>query len=175
MRGPCYRRTPRHTTHRKDLPAQVRITRPQHPFDGTTLAVFGRRRYQGKPHLVLILPDGSRSLIPTEWTDLASSPPGSLAGPKLNTPLGCATDLLHARAVVDALLNRHAPSDGNGEKSVREESNHRATQSAFSRLPSSGSPSLGNVGERAKNAGDRSSGTTDRPSNLSPSKRGERS
>ena len=170
-----YRRTPRHTTHLKDLPAQVRITRPQHPFDGKTLAVFGRRRYQGKPHLVLILPDGSRSLIPTEWTDLDSFPPGSLAGPKLNTPLGCVTDLLHARAVVDALLNRHAPSDGNGEKSDREESDHLATQSELSRHPPSGSPSLGNVGEQAKNAGDRSSGTTDRPSNLSPSKRGERS
>src|ERR1700730_7646335 len=76
-RGRCCRRTPRHTPHLKDLPEQVRITRPQHPFEGKALAVFGRRRYQSKPHLILILPDGSRALIPTEWTDLDSSTPGS--------------------------------------------------------------------------------------------------
>jgi len=127
------RRTPRHTTHLKDLPEHVRITRRQHPFDGKELVVFGRRRYQGKPHLVLILPDGSRSLIPTEWTDLDSSTPGSLALPKQNNPLGFVKDLLHARAVVDALLHRRGTSDGKGEKSVPEENNHLATNSELPR------------------------------------------
>src|SRR3984893_2915981 len=47
------RRTPRHTTHHKDLPEHVTITRPHHPFVGRSLAIFGRRRYQGKLHLIL--------------------------------------------------------------------------------------------------------------------------
>ncbi len=168
-------RTPRHTTHLKDLPEQVRITRPQHPFEGKALAVFGRRRHQSKPHLILILPDGSRSLIPTEWTDLDSSTPGSAAVPKQNAHLGFVADLLHTRAVVDALLHRRATSDGNDEKSVREENHHRATQSELSRYPHSGKPSLGNVEEPTTSGGDRSFGTTDRPSNRSQSKTGERS
>jgi hypothetical protein len=108
-------RTPRHTTHHKDLLEHVTITRPHHPFEGKTLAVFGRRHHQSKPHLILILPDGSRSLIPTDWTDLDSSTPDVPAVPKQNTNLGFVADLLHTRAVVDALLNRLATSDGNGE------------------------------------------------------------
>jgi hypothetical protein len=175
MRGSNYRRTPQHTTHLKDLPERVRIIRPQHPFDGKALAVFGRRRYQGKPHLILILPDGSRSLIPTEWTDLDSSMPGSLVLPKQNTPLGFVKDLLHTRAVVDALLHRRASSVNNGEKSVPEENAHLATHSELSRPSHPGNPGLGNAGERAKDGGDRSSGSTDRPSNRSQSKTGERS
>ena len=151
----------------------MRITRPRHPFEGKALAVFGRRHHQSKPHLILILPDGSRSLIPTEWTDLDSSTPGS---PAVQNPhLGFVTDLLHSRAVVDALLHRRATSDGHDEESVPEEKHHRATQSELSRPSYSGSPSLGNVEERTTNGGDRSSGTTDRPSNRSQSKTGERS
>src|SRR6516164_11286468 len=67
--GAC-RRTPRHTTHHKDLPEHVTITRPQHPLEGKTLAVFGQRRYTDKLHLILILPKGGRALIPKEWTDI---------------------------------------------------------------------------------------------------------
>jgi hypothetical protein len=73
------RTTPRHTTHHKDLPEYVTIIRPYHPFEGNKLAVFGRRRYQGKSHLILTLPDGSRSLMPVEWTDLDSFKQDSLA------------------------------------------------------------------------------------------------
>jgi hypothetical protein len=40
-----------------------------------------------------------------------------MPSPKQNTHLGFVTELLHTRAVVDALLNRRATSDGNGEKS----------------------------------------------------------
>jgi hypothetical protein len=173
--GRGYQRTPRHTTHLKDLPERVRITRPQHPFDGKALAVFGRRRYQGKPHLILILPDGSRSLIPTEWTDFDSSTPDSLALPKQNTHLGFVTDLLHTRSVVDALLHRCATPVNNSEISIGEENAHLATHPELSRHSHPGNPGLGNAGERAKDGGDRGSGSTDRSSNRSQSKTGERS
>jgi hypothetical protein len=57
--------------------------------------------------LVLILPDGSKSLMPAEWTDFAS---GTQSQPTVLAPgaatLGSLEDLLHARAIVDALLSR---------------------------------------------------------------------
>src|SRR5262252_7728110 len=67
----CYRKTLRHTTHLKDLPKHATITRPHHPLEGKTLLIFGVRRFQGELNLMLILPNGSRSLIPAEWTDLS--------------------------------------------------------------------------------------------------------
>jgi len=63
---------------------------------------------KGRLLLVLILPDGSKSLIPADWTDLASPSP-SIATPAATTTLGSLEDLLHARALVDALLARLAP------------------------------------------------------------------
>ena len=62
---------------------------------------------KGRLLLVLILPDGSKSLIPADWTDLAS--PTQSIGTPATTTLGSLKDLLHARALVDALLGRLAP------------------------------------------------------------------
>jgi len=70
--------------------------------------------------LILILPDGSKSMIPANWTDLASEaqPQKSLPAQTAET-LGSLQDLLHARAVVDALLSRivaPASEAGNGRR-----------------------------------------------------------
>ena len=73
---------------------------------------------KGRLLLVLVLPDGSKSLIPAEWTNLASTaqPLSTVA-----TTLGSSEDLLHARAVIDALLSRLAPA-------TREDGNSPATK-----------------------------------------------
>jgi hypothetical protein len=66
------------------------------------LRVFGWMRKQGRLELCLVLPDGSKSLIPAAWTDIdADADPAS--GPET---LGSLVDLLHARAVVDGLIHR---------------------------------------------------------------------
>ena len=58
----------------------------------------------GGLQFVLILPDGSKSLIPAEWTDFYPT-----AGPPQNPPLaGSQEDLLRLRGLVDALLRRPA-------------------------------------------------------------------
>jgi hypothetical protein len=116
--------------------------------------------------LLVILPNESRSLIPAEWTDLDASPQSAPAptNPKLH--LGTVTDLLHAGAVVDALLHRRPRTHGRDGKSVDEENNSVATPSELSQHPYSRNPDMGNAGERTKNTGDRSSGTADRPDNL---------
>jgi hypothetical protein len=47
----------------------VTITRPHHPFEGQCLEVLRHARMRGSLLFVLILPDGSKSLIPAAWTD----------------------------------------------------------------------------------------------------------
>ena len=115
VRGQCCRRNLRHTTCHQHLPERVTILRPRHPFEGKSLSVFGAMSRKGRLLLVLILPDGSKSLIPADWTDLASP---TQTAPTATT-LSSLEDLLHARAVVDALLGRLAPisaEDGNSAK-----------------------------------------------------------
>jgi hypothetical protein len=46
----------------------VRLTRPRHPFDGQQLPVLGSMRRHGVRELLVVLPDGSKRLIPAIWT-----------------------------------------------------------------------------------------------------------
>jgi len=136
------------------------------------LAVFGQRRYQGKLHLILILPQGGRSLVPKEWTDLEVRPGDSVAQAKPNNylgSLGSVDDLLHARAVVDALLHRRTSDQGSSEKSADQENTYRATHAELSRHPHSGNAVMGNAGGGTKDLGYPSPCTTDLPSDCPPS------
>jgi len=47
----------------------VTITRERHPFEGRALAVISRIRRRGVLFVLACLPDGSRALIPAQWTD----------------------------------------------------------------------------------------------------------
>jgi hypothetical protein len=53
-------------------------------------------------HLLLILPDQTRGLIPTDWTDFATGDAPASTTPTSDA-LGSLTDLLHARLIIDAL------------------------------------------------------------------------
>ncbi len=107
----------RHTTHHQYLPEKVTVVRPRHPFEGKSLSVFTAMQRKGRLLLVLILPDGSKSWVPADWTDLAS-PTRSFSAPTVNT-LGSLEDLLHARAIADALLGRLAPASGEDGNSAK--------------------------------------------------------
>ena len=80
IRGPRCRRTPPHTTHHQDFPERVTITRPHHPFERLSLEVLRQVRMPAGSQFVLILPNGSKSLIPVEWTDFnaVTGPPQDL-------------------------------------------------------------------------------------------------
>jgi hypothetical protein len=73
------------------------------------LEVLGWCHRHGELHLTLVLPDGTRSLIPSAWTDLHSSRPPSPGGqcPQPASLASC-SELLNARTVVDALRRRLA-------------------------------------------------------------------
>ena len=62
---------------------------------------------RGVPLLLVVLPDGSRSLIPSAWTDWLGScgidAPGEV---KDGEDLCAVGDLIKARAVIDALLSQ---------------------------------------------------------------------
>ena len=117
---------------------------------------------KGRLLLVLILPDGSKSLIPADWTDLASPTP-PFSAPTATT-LGSLENLLQARAVVDALLGRLAPVTG-------EDGNYATTkESAFARkkpTPIRSSPrrnlSLGNPSRGTPKPRHPDPGTAHRP------------
>ena len=68
--GRSSRTKPRHTTRLEALPASVRVTRRCHPFEGRVLAVLGGMRRHGVLELLVVLPDGSKALMPAGWTDM---------------------------------------------------------------------------------------------------------
>jgi hypothetical protein len=73
------------------------------------LDVLGWVHRGGKLHLTLVLPDGTRSLIPATWTDLnAHKELVKQAQPAL---LASCAQLLQARTVVDALQGSGASAD----------------------------------------------------------------
>lgn len=153
----------RHTTHHQHLPEKVTVVRVRHPFQGRSLNVFGVMHRKGRLLLVLILPDGSKSLIPADWTDLAS--PTQSIGTPATTTLGSLEDLLHARALVDALLGRLAPvtcEDGSStttKESVRARKQSKSLRSSPRRNLPVGNPQRGTQKTHHPDPG-----TTHRPS-----------
>ena len=114
---------------------------------------------KGRLLLVLILPDGSKSLIPADWTDL-----DPLSAPT-KTTLGSLEHLLHARAIADALLGRLAPAtiseDGNiatTKESALASKKSEPLRSSSRRNLSLGSPARGTQKPRHPDPG-----TTHRP------------
>ncbi len=160
VHDPDCRRNLRHTTCHQHLPEKVTIVRARHPFERRSLYVFGAVHRKGRLLLVLILPDGSKSLVPADWTDLVS-PTQTLAAPSATT-LGSLESLLHARAVVDALLGRLASVTGADGNSTKESALARNTSKPLRSSPrrdlSLGNPQRGTQKPRRPDPG-----TTHRP------------
>src|SRR5437868_7639726 len=113
-------RTPPHTTHLRDC--------------------------RGVALLLVVLPDGSRSLIPAGWTDLAAMPIAKPAAATENGrlhSLARLVDFLHARTILDALLSR-VPSPRPNPATTEESC--RATDSGASRA----ARAAGNAGRAAQ-------------------------
>jgi hypothetical protein len=83
----------------------VCVRREHHPLFGRWLPVYGWMRRHGRLDLILVLPDGSKSLMPASWTDLDPQIAGA-PEPEPSGGMASVSQLLRARAVVDALLAR---------------------------------------------------------------------
>ena len=77
------------------LPATVTVTRSKHPLEGRTLRLLGKMRRHGHEELLVVLDDGTKSLLDASWTDCASVE----AGPAPTSTLGTLGDLLAASAL----------------------------------------------------------------------------
>jgi hypothetical protein len=88
----------------------VQINRPRHPLDGQELVSLGQMRRHGRVELLLVLPDGSKSLIPAAWRDLDATDAVDGVG-----TLGSLGDLLGAHELVCALLARVASAGDTGQ------------------------------------------------------------
>ena len=77
---------------------QVTVTRARHPMEGRDLRVLGWMRRPARLELMLELPDGSKRLIPAEWTSQHDDPD---PGPGTGT-LGRTADLLGLSVLASA-------------------------------------------------------------------------
>ena len=146
IRGQRNQRTPPHNTHLRDFPCSVKILRERHPFEGRVLQALGAVHRRGVALLLVVLPDGSRSLIPAGWTDLAAMPVAEPAAATENGrlhSLARLVDFLHARTILDALLSR-VPSPRPNPATTEESC--RATDSGASRA----ARAAGNAGRAAR-------------------------
>ena len=84
--------------------------RERHPLEGRDLEVIGGLRRRGVQLLLVALPDGSRTLVPAQWTNLkpANDADEPLTPPEDNRERCIAplVDLLRLRTIVNALLDR---------------------------------------------------------------------
>jgi hypothetical protein len=119
-------------------PAAVTVTRPRHPLEGRQLPVLGSMRRHGRLELLLILPDGSKSLIPAAWTDLEGGIEVTGAG-EMAATLGSLEDLLAASALVSSFSARDRPEpEQAARQSPCKEDSHAACAAQSAAGPGSG-------------------------------------
>src|SRR5262249_61835777 len=94
------------TTHLGDVPAHVTVTRKHHAFEGHTLPVISSIKGRGVLLALVILPNGSRSLIPRRGLTGAMPP--------------------HRRARAICAAHRLSPSSGSLASSGRQPTLQRA-------------------------------------------------
>lgn len=141
------------------------VTRAHHAYEGQSLAVHGRVHRHDRAHLLLVLPDGSRSLIPAAWTNLQPDEQVAVAGatPPIAT-LALLSDLLQARSIVDALLCRLPALGEEAIEQTGKERQRAATKSDRSGERKPREPRLGTDGQGTTGVRRRNIGATDRAS-----------
>lgn len=148
------------------LPGTVLVTRPRHPLEGRELRVLGGMRRHGRLELLLVLPDGSKRLIPAEWTSQhADGGAGQDGGGSAGT-LGSVADLLAASVLV-AAFSAHDRDEREqaARQSPCKEDNRAACAAQSGAGPGSGA-TPGPRGPAPRTAGhgsDHAAGRPDRP------------
>jgi Family of unknown function (DUF5372) len=105
-------------------PAEVTVTRHRDALEGQALRVLGSLRRHGGVELLVVLPDGSKRMIPAAWTDAA--PAGSQDGCGTAATLGAVGDLLAACVLVRGLSARWAGQQGQAARQSPVKEDNRA-------------------------------------------------
>ena len=127
----------------------VTLTRRRHPFEGRSLQVLGRMRRHGAAELLVVLPDGSKRLIPAAWTDLEQPADGDGAA----ATLGSVSDLLHASVLVSGLSARAADGREQAARQSPSKEDNRAACAAQSDAGSAPGATAGPDGPASRAAG----------------------
>jgi hypothetical protein len=149
------------------MTAVVTITRRRHPLEGRSLRVLGRMRRHGIAELLLELPDGSTSLFPASWTDLAADADAASGhgGAGATATVGSLCDLRDAVALVAALLPDASEVEEQAARLSPCKEDNRAAHPAQS-APRSGASAIRRAVGAASPAGgrrrDRGAGPSDR-------------
>jgi hypothetical protein len=105
------------------------VIRNRHPLQGKQLEVFNTVHRKGILYLVLVLPDGSKSMIPAQWTDYPTDEPKQQVDfsrvREQAGQIGTSVELLHLRRIVDGLIRKLEPS-GKAYPCDSKEANHAA-------------------------------------------------
>jgi hypothetical protein len=143
----------------------VTIIRPRHPLEGRALRMLGSLRRHGRLELLLVLPDGSKSLVPAAWTDLEDNDVEKAAG--MAATLGSLEDLLAASRLVSALSARVADGEEQAARQSPCKEDSRAACAAQSAAgPGSGATpdAVGPAPRSPGRGGDHAAGPPDRQS-----------
>jgi hypothetical protein len=141
----------------------------RHPLEGRSLQVLGGMRRHGVLELLLVLPDGSKSLVPAAWTDTDQS---AVDGEQSMATLGSLSDLLHTCELVADLSGRELREQGQaaGMSPCKEDSRAACPAQSDAR-PGPDAIGCGNAGaagagrgvaDRGGRGGDRAAGRRDR-------------
>jgi hypothetical protein len=106
----------------------VTVMRHRDPLEGQSLRVLGRLRRHGGLELLLVLPDGSKRMVPAAWTDLDSGLVGERHGDGVDVAatLERVGDLLAACRLVLALVTGSAHAQGQAARTSSCEEDDRA-------------------------------------------------
>lgn len=158
------------------LPGTVVITRRRHPLGGRELRVLGGMHRHGRLELLLVLPDGSKRLIPAEWTsqhtdgDSAARDGRSSAG-----TVGSVADLLAASVLVSAFSARDQQErEQAARKPPAKEDNRAACPAQSAARPGSGATPgpAGPAPRTADHGRDHGAGRRDRQGRRAGGERG---
>ena len=149
------------------MPPFVTVTRRLHPLEGQMLRVLGKMHRHGEEELLLVLGDGSKSLIPSAWTDFSGTRARDDDAPEGTATLGRLEDLLWA----SELARAGWPSTGDpGRQAARKppsKEDNRATcaaESARRAAPGARAERARGAGPRGRQRGDRPAGRPHRQS-----------
>lgn len=164
-----------------DRSQTVMVTRLRHPLEGQSLRVLGWMRRHGQMELLLELSDGSKRLIPAEWTDQCADGAASVIGTEAGVvsvagTLGSIAALLAASGLVSALSAREAGERGQAARQSPSKEDSRAACAAQSAAgPGSGATPhpAGPVPRTADRRSGHAAGPPDRQGLPSGRSRGE--
>lgn len=143
------------------------MTRPRHPLAGRRLQVIGAMRRLGRDELLVVLPDGSKTLIPAVWTDRDTTTANEDQALEQGTAiLAGPAELLHAFELVASLRVRADAGRGQAaRKSPCKEDDRAACTAEFDARTDPGS-TTGSDRVAARDRGrrrDQDPGPADRP------------